>query len=78
MIDQGAARYLRASRRLRSETACERGESDTDAVLGGHVGGEFVVAAAQVLHERVPAATVPVDWIRLRPRIGKNLALSRP
>ena len=56
----------------------EFGERQADSIVWRDVGGEFVVAAAQVLHERVPAATVPVDWIRLRPRIGKNLALSRP
>ena len=28
-------------------------------VAGGHVGGEFIVAAAEVLHERVPGRHDP-------------------
>jgi hypothetical protein len=44
----------------------------------GRVVGEGVAAAAEVLHERVPAAMVRADAKRLSPRIGRSLALSRP
>ena len=37
-----------------SEGAGELGERDADPIMDGHVGGDRVVAAAQVLHERVP------------------------
>jgi hypothetical protein len=34
---------------------CEFGERDPDAVVDVHVGCELMVAAAQVLHERMPS-----------------------
>ena len=37
-----------------SEAVCELGERSPDSIVDGQVGGEFVVAAAQVLHECVP------------------------
>jgi hypothetical protein len=36
-----------------SEVTREIAERDPDSIMGGHVGGEFVVATAQVLHERM-------------------------
>ena len=44
-----------------SEAHREFGERDTNSIIGGQGGGEFVVATAQVLHERVPG---------LRPRLA--------
>ncbi len=38
---------------LRSETECELDERDTNPIMYWHVGGELVVAAAQVVHERM-------------------------
>ena len=52
----------------------QRGRPDTQAEIVGWwtrptsrspVGGEFVVSASQVLHERVPAAMVPKERISL-------------
>ena len=37
-----------------SDAGCERVEGDPEPVVGWFVGGDFVVAAAQVLNERVP------------------------
>jgi hypothetical protein len=33
----------------------EFGERDPDAIVDVYVGGELIVAAAQVLHERMPS-----------------------
>src|SRR5437867_11851003 len=44
---------IRGRARLGSEAGREFGEPDPDTITGGHIDGEFVVAAAQVLHERV-------------------------
>jgi hypothetical protein len=41
-----------------SEAGGEFSESDADTMMGRYVNGEFVVAAAQVLYERVPARDV--------------------
>ena len=38
-------------------------------VAGGDVGGGFVVAAAQVLHEHTPAEMIRADRWRFSPRI---------
>jgi hypothetical protein len=35
------------------ETGSEFGEGDADTIMDGLIDGEFVVATAQVLHERV-------------------------
>jgi ankyrin repeat protein len=37
-----------------SEAVREGGERDAESIVDGHVGREFVVASAQILHERVP------------------------
>jgi hypothetical protein len=37
-----------------SDADCELCERDAQPVVCGFVGGDFVVAAAQVLHESVP------------------------
>jgi hypothetical protein len=39
-----------------------------DAIVGGQVGSEVIVAAAQVLHERVPAATTGSERVGFGPR----------
>lgn len=49
---EGADRSRDLSITVVSQATCERAECDTDPVVDGNVGGEFVVAA-QVLHERV-------------------------
>jgi hypothetical protein len=41
-------------------------------VAGGDVGGEFVVAAAEVLDEARPAAMIRADRRRFSPRIGRS------
>jgi hypothetical protein len=64
--------------RLASEAEHKFGERHSDTITGGHVGGEFVVAAAYVLHERAwPAAMVRRERIVFSPRIGRSRALSR-
>jgi hypothetical protein len=45
---------------------------------GREVGVERVVAAAQVLYERMPAAMLRADGRRLSPRIVRSLAFNRP
>jgi hypothetical protein len=47
-------------------------------VAGGDVHGDVVVAAAQVLHERVAGREERADLWRVRPRIGRDRAVSRP
>jgi hypothetical protein len=39
---------------LGSDRECKLVERDADSIMDGQVDGELVVAAAQVLHERVP------------------------
>jgi hypothetical protein len=51
LIDRGAARYSCAARRMHSEVAGELGEGDAESIVDWHVDGQFIVAAAQVLHE---------------------------
>jgi hypothetical protein len=54
-------------------------ECCADPLAGGDVGGEFIVAAAEVLDEGMPpAARVRADRWRFRPRIGRSRAFSRP
>jgi len=54
-------------------------EGVADPVAGGDVGGEFVVAAAQILDEGVPGGDDPrAERWRFRPRIGRSRAFSRP
>ena len=45
---------------------------------GGDVGGEFMVAAEEVLHEGVPALMIRAGLRRFTPRIGRSRAFSRP
>jgi hypothetical protein len=75
---QIAHRLHRADTRP-SEAVREFGERGIETVMQRHVGSEFVVAAAEILHEcvRAPAAIVRADRIRLSPRIGRSLALNR-
>ena len=61
----------------------EFGEGFGDPMLGIEVDAEFVVAAAQVLDERVPGADDPVQITRAErscfsPRIGRSRDFSRP
>jgi hypothetical protein len=57
---------------------CEFVEGEADTIVDGQVDGELVVAAPQVLHERVPAKIVRAEASRFSPRIGRNRAFSRP
>jgi hypothetical protein len=45
---------------------------------GGDVGGEFAVAAAEILDERVPGSQDPRRPVAFEPRIGLSRAFSRP
>ena len=45
---------------------------------GGEVRGEFIVAAAEVLGERVPGGDDRADLWRFSPRIGRGCAINRP
>ena len=65
--------------RLLSEAVGEFGEGDADTIVERQVDGEFVVAAAQVLHEGVPGRDrTRRVLIVFSPRIGRSRALSRP
>jgi hypothetical protein len=55
----------------------ELSERDMHTIVDGQVGDDFVVAAAQVLHERAPAGTMRSAWV-VFPRVGLSRALSRP
>ena len=47
-------------------------ECCADPVAGGDVGGEFVVAAAEVLDEGMPGGQGPRGPVAFRPRIGRR------
>jgi hypothetical protein len=53
-------------------------ERDADPILRRQIGGDRVVAATQVLQERLPRVMVRAQARRLRPRIGRSRDLSRP
>ena len=53
-------------------------ECRADAVPGGDVGGEFVVAAAQILDERVPGGDDPGGSVAFQPAHRRSRAFSRP
>ena len=66
-------------RRLcRSDCAGEFGERDGDATMHTGVDTEFVVAAADVLHQGVPRMIVLAVRSRFSPRIARSHACSRP
>jgi hypothetical protein len=46
--------------------------------MGGDIGGDVVVAVAEVLHERMTCSQDPRRAGRFRPRIGRSRAFSRP
>ena len=56
----------------------EFGEDRFELAAGFGVESEFVVAAAQVLDELVPATDDLGGGIRFRPRIGRVRAFNRP
>ena len=77
MLGQAAAATCSAVQSGWLETRQQHVERDPDTIMDGYAGGDLVLAAAQVLHER-PDATVRSEEIVLSPRIGRSRALSRP
>lgn len=63
---------------LRSDGKCELGEGGRQSVLWIDVGGEFVVATAQVLQERVTSRDHLAERSHFSPRIGRMRAVRRP
>jgi hypothetical protein len=61
----------------RSHGQRELAECGRDAERWCGVGGEFVVAAADVLDEACPAAITSADRKRVSPHIGRSRAFSR-
>jgi hypothetical protein len=53
-------------------------EGCADPVAGGGAGGEFIVTAVEVLHERMPGSHDPRGPGDFRPRLGRSRAFSRP
>jgi hypothetical protein len=62
----------------RSDGDCQVVEDDAEPVAVGDVGGNVVVAAAKVPHERVPGGEDQRWPMPFRPRIGRSRAFSRP
>ena len=65
------------------ETGCSDGADESskdrrEPMLWIAIQTEFIVAAAQVLHERMSSANHSAERSRLSPRIGLSLDLSRP
>jgi hypothetical protein len=61
-----------------SDGECEVVEGGAEPVAVRDVGGDVVVAAAEVLHERVPGGEDPRRAVPFRPRTGRSRAFSRP
>ncbi|MDT4964362.1 MAG: hypothetical protein QOF87_4009 [Pseudonocardiales bacterium] len=61
-----------------SEAHCEFGDRDTNSIMCGQFGGEFVVATAQVLHERVPGRDGAQRSDRLHPAHRPQPGLESP
>jgi hypothetical protein len=61
-----------------SDSHRELVERFVEPVAGRDVGGEFVVAAAQILNERVTGGDDPRGPVGFSPRIGRSGAFSRP
>jgi hypothetical protein len=74
--DRSASPAVSSGRR--SESLRQVDERGADPVLDWQVEGELVVAAAQVLQERMPAAMTCSELMVFIPRIGRSRALSRP
>ena len=56
----------------------EFSEAHLEPAAGLGIGAEFVMSAAQVLDERVPATDSLGERMRFRPRIGRVRAFNRP
>lgn len=56
----------------------EFGESHRKPMSQLDIHAEFVVAAAEVLHERVPGTDHAAERSRFSPRIARSRALNRP
>jgi hypothetical protein len=52
-------------------------DGHVESALEVFVGGEFLMAATQALHERMTVATVCADLSRCSPRIGRRRAFNR-
>jgi hypothetical protein len=66
LVDRGSV-AVRTDWGLCLQTGREFGERAADAVKGGHIGGEFIVAASQVLHESVSRRNDAQRGDRLQP-----------
>ena len=62
----------------RSDDEGEFGEDRTEPMAQVDIDTEFIVAAAEVLDERVPGTDHPCRAEPFQPRIGASRALNRP
>jgi hypothetical protein len=74
----GSAGVVNLGCRPGSDRVGECGERSGDPSSGSNVGGEFVVAAAQVLHKACPVMMICAVLSVRSPRIDLNWCLSRP
>lgn len=78
MINKFDDCMIRGQNVQHSEAGRESGERDSNWIIVGQSGDEFVVATAQVLDERAPGCDNAQRSDRLYSSIGRSRALNRP